>query len=156
MNWACSELFMNLTLRKKILQSYNNEVLESFVLLFWNLMKPGQKSYSLGEGGGGQSIAKRKLPGRARLLRVNRKWIAVDPKKRPGNCIKGRTSWIVYHHGPGECCVIRGREDASNDKNIETILSRRLDQLKVATSLLISLLHVIISTLYQICPIQRM
>lgn len=63
MNWACSELFMNLTLRKKILQSYNNEVLESFVLLFWNLMKPGQKSYSLGEGGGVNQLPRENYPG---------------------------------------------------------------------------------------------
>lgn len=125
------------------------KILFFYFKIWWN---QGKNLTPLGKGGGA-SIAKRKLPGRARLLRVSRKFIAVDPKKRPGNCIKRRTSRFVYHQG---CCVIRGRDDAPTDKNIETILSRRSDQLKVATSLLISLLHVIISTMYQICPIQRM
>lgn len=47
-----------------------------------NSMQPRQKSYFPVEGGR-TSIANRKLPARARLLRVNRKCIAVDPPPPP-------------------------------------------------------------------------
>lgn len=56
----------------------------SYKVLFFlgNSMQPRQKSYFPVEGGR-TLIANRKLPARARLLRVNRKCITVDPPLPP-------------------------------------------------------------------------